>query len=66
MTSGILFWNILGWNPPSIPESVIQEVERSVLSRRGGGGEGIEHKRLKQYIANNPQSVGIGARELGN
>lgn len=52
----------LGLEPAPIPESVIQEVEKSALSKRGSGGEGIEHKRLKQYIANNPQSVGIGTR----
>lgn len=53
----------LGLEPALIPESVIQEVKKSALSRRGSGGEGIEHKKLKQYIANNPQSVGIGARK---
>lgn len=53
----------LGLEPALIPESVIQEVKRSASSRRGGSGEGIEHKKLKQYIANNPQSIGIGARK---
>jgi len=52
----------LGLEPALIPESVIQEVKVSASSRRGGGGEGIEHKRLKQYIANNPQSVDIRTR----
>jgi len=48
--------------PALIPESVIQEVKRSASSRRGGGGEGKEHKKLKQYIANNPQSIGLRLR----
>jgi len=37
----------LGLEPASIPESVIQEIEKSVLSKKGSGGEGIEHKKLK-------------------
>lgn len=52
----------LGLEPALIPESVIQEVAKSALSKRGSGGEGREHKKLKQYIENNPQSIGIGAR----
>lgn len=28
----------------------------------GSGGESDEHKKLKQYIANNPKSIGLGAR----
>lgn len=48
--------------PAPIPESAIQEVKKSASSRRGGGGESIEHKKLKQYIANNPQSIGIRIR----
>lgn len=48
--------------PAPIPESAIQEAEKSASSRRGGGEESIEHKELKQYIANNPQSIGIRTR----
>ena len=29
-------------------------------NRQGGGGEGPEHKRLKEFIARNPQAVGLG------
>ena len=31
----------------------------SVRKKYGAGGEGFEHKRLKEWIANNPKSIGI-------
>lgn len=52
----------LGLEPASMPASVIQEVKKSASSKRGGGGEGKEHKKLKQYIENNPQSIGLRPR----
>ncbi len=38
-----------------------RNLSRNETSRKkyGTGGEGIEHKRLKEWVANNPRSVGI-------
>lgn len=33
--------------------------KESVRKKYGAGGEGVEHKRLKEWIANNPKSIGI-------
>ena len=33
--------------------------KESVRKKYGAGGESVEHKRLKEWIANNPKSIGI-------
>ena len=50
--------------PTLISESIIHEVQESASSNRGGGGEGEEHQKLKQYIKDNPESIGIKQKSL--
>ena len=61
-------WNsvldTLELQPTLISESIIHEVQKSASSNRGGGGEGKEHKKLKQYIKDNPESIGIKRKNL--
>lgn len=42
----------LGLNPPNFPVPIKQKA-------MGGGGEGEAHKKLKEFIANNPTVVGL-------
>jgi len=48
--------NIPGYRNVRSQSSANQE---SVRRKYGPGGEGLEHKKLKTWIANNPMSVGI-------
>lgn len=48
--------NIPGYVSVKLQRSDKQE---SVRKKYGAGGEGVEHKRLKEWIANNPMSAGI-------
>jgi len=36
-----------------------QSKNQSIIRKYGSGGEGVEHKQLKQWIANNPESIGL-------
>jgi hypothetical protein len=43
----------------SIQES-ISRIRRNPIARKYGSiGEGVEHKRLKKFIADNPESIGL-------
>ena len=48
----------LGLEPVPFDFSILRE---KVKKSRGGGGEGPKHKALKEYIAFNPQVVGLPA-----
>lgn len=48
----------------SISKSVTQEVFNSTSSGMSGGGEGEEHKKLKEHVKEHPESVGIKLRSL--
>ena len=48
-----------GLPPSSKTTSEIKEIEKSASHKQGGGGEGKEHEKLKEYIKNNPRSIGI-------
>lgn len=41
------------------PSKIITEQELEAISVHGGGGEGKEHKTIKEYIYNHPESLGI-------
>ena len=41
------------------PSKIITEQELEVISVHGGGGEGKEHKAIKKFVYNNPESLGI-------
>lgn len=47
--------------------AISEDDESAILSGKvhGYGGEGEEHKKLKQYIASNPKKVGINTDEQG-
>lgn len=47
--------------------TICEEDETAILSGKvhGYGGESEEHKKLKQYIASNPQKIGIDTEEKG-
>jgi hypothetical protein len=49
----------LGLGPAPISDSVKNKVEKAVLKRGAGGGEGEQHKTLKLFIKDNPECVGI-------
>jgi len=53
-----------GLPPSSRTAREIKEIEKSASRKRGGIGEGKEHKRLKEYIQNNPRSIGIRLKNL--
>lgn len=36
-----------------------EAIEKAKRGRTGGGGEGPEHRKLKEFIANNPQAAGL-------
>jgi len=50
-----------------VSPSFSEEDEKAILSGKthGYGGEGEEHKKLKQYIASNPKAIGIQTDEQG-
>ena len=41
------------------PSKIITEQELEAISVHGGGGEGKEHKAIKEFVYNNPESLGI-------
>ena len=41
------------------PSKIITEQELEVVSVHGGGGEGKEHKAIKEYVYKHPESLGI-------
>ena len=53
-----------GLPPSSSTAREIKEIEKYASRKRGGSGEGKEHKRLKEYIQNNPRSIGIRLKNL--
>lgn len=44
---------------PRIKKSGSRTKRISVVRKYGSGGEGIDHKKLKEWIARNPQEVGL-------
>ena len=54
----------LGLIPAPISESIKKQVERTASSKRGPGGEGELHKKLKQYVKNNPKCIGVKLNDL--
>jgi hypothetical protein len=50
--------------PAPILEEVKKKVKRAALESGKGGGEGKQHKELKLYIKNNPESIGIKSKGL--
>lgn len=53
----------LGLEPAPVPRSGATGPENG-SSRRNSGGEGKEHRRLKQYVKDNPSCVGINRKIL--
>ncbi len=49
----------LGLKPAPITESVKKKVQKAASTKIGAGGEGEQHKKLKLYIKNNPDSIGV-------
>lgn len=47
---------------PFTPSEISEISNPSILT---GGGEGLEHKKLKNYILNNPDKIGIKGRAEG-
>lgn len=45
--------------PSPISESVKEKVQKAASSKRGAGGEGEQHKKLKLYVKNNPASIHV-------
>ena len=41
------------------PSKIITEQELEAISVHGGGGEGKEHKAIKKFVYNNPESLGL-------
>ena len=41
------------------PSKIITEQELEAISVHVGGGEGKEHKAIKEFVYNNPESLGI-------
>ena len=41
------------------PSKIITEQELEAISIHGGGGEGKEHKAIKEFVYNNPESLGL-------
>ena len=41
------------------PSKIITEQELEAISVHGSGGEGKEHKAIKEFVYNNPESLGI-------
>lgn len=41
------------------PSKIITEQELEAISVHGGGGEGKEHKAIKEFVYNNPESLGL-------
>lgn len=41
------------------PSKIITEQELEAISVHGGGGEGKEHKAIKEFVYNHPESLGI-------
>ena len=41
------------------PSKIITEQELEAISVHGGGGEGKEHKAIKEYVYKHPESLGI-------
>ena len=41
------------------PSKIITEQELEAISVHGGGGEGKEHKVIKEFVYNHPESLGI-------
>ena len=56
--------NDLGLQAFAIKKDVLEIIEKSALINVGGGGEGEKHKRLKQFIKDNPKSAGIDYARL--
>ena len=66
-----------GWNdllkdlslsPIQITEQELKDRGRTysqVLARQGGGGEGAAHRDLKEYIARNPEAIGVQVIKKG-
>ncbi len=66
-----------GWNdllkelslsPIQITEQELKDRGRTysqVLARQGGGGEGAAHRDLKEYIARNPEAIGLQVIKKG-
>jgi len=44
---------------PRIKESGDRTKRITVTRKYGSGGEGIEHKKLKEWVAKNPESIGL-------
>ena len=41
------------------PSKIITEQELEAISVHGGGGEGKEHKAIKEFVYNHPESLGL-------
>ena len=56
--------NALGLQPASIDEATRKKVQKAAITKRGAGGEGEQHKKLKLHIKNNPSCVGVNLNSL--
>jgi len=59
-----LVLKVLGLQPAPISEDIKKKVERAASRSRGGGGESEQHKKLKLYIRDNPESIGVKLKQL--
>lgn len=48
-----------GLDPAPVSDGVKKKVEKAASKRGNGGGEGEQHKKLKLFIQDNPECVGI-------
>lgn len=63
-------WNLVlkafGLQPAPISEDVKKKVKRAASKNGNGGGEGEQHKELKLYIRDNPESIGVKLKRLNS
>jgi len=59
-----LVLKVLGLQPAPISEDIKKKVKRAASRNRGGGGESKQHEKLKLYIRNNPESIGVKLKRL--
>jgi hypothetical protein len=50
---------------PASDDAASDILEKAKTGKSGGGGEGEEHRSLKEYVANNPSIVGMPANSRG-
>ncbi len=52
-----------GLEGPAATADTADIISKAKRGRSGGGGEGEEHRALKEFVANNPTAVGLSANQ---